>query len=1233
MSDPANASGVVRVFVSSTFRDMQAERDELVKHVFPALRKLCEQRGLAWGEVDLRWGVTAEQAERGEVVPICLAEIDRCPFFLGLLGERYGWVPDALSADLLAERPWLRECPSRSVTELEVEHGVLRDPRRRQGALFYFRSPDHVRALPAGEAAGHVEGPSPKEIEQHGQAEAVRRAERRRQQLQALKERIRTSRLALREDYPSPQVLGEWVLRDFTALIDRLYPQGAAPDPLDREAADHEAFADSRSGTYVGRARTFELLDGAGQSVVVLGDSGVGKSALLANWARRRRQAHPGDLVIQHFIGSTPASVDWASLVRRIMGEMQRRFGLPGAIPDQPDALRSAFLRWLHQAAARGRVVLVLDALDKLDDRDGARDLLWLPGVLPANVRLVASTLPGRPLDEIRKRGWPALTVVPLSFDERCRLTEDYLRQYAKALARERVARIASAEQAGNPLYLRALLEELRLHGDHFTLDQRIGHYLAATTPEALYGRILQRYEQDYDRDRPGLVGEAMALLWVARRGLAEAELLDLLGAGDAPLPRAVWSPLYLAMESALVSRQGLLGFSHDYLRAAVEKRYLSTPGQRQAVHQRLADYFRRRDFTRRSADEAPWQLAEAEDWKSLAHWLCTPQTFIGTWGLSHFDVCAWWARIEATSPLRMVEEYRRVLDDPAAMSLSHRTGEEEQVRTMYATLVAGLFQTTGHLAEAQELHARLAAQAAPEGMETFQLGAAANQALILYQQGNLAAALEIARQQEERARAGSDRAALAASLRVQALVAEARGELDGALAMHREIELLSRELHDKDWVAQALSNQATILHTRGGWNEATALYKAAEALCREVGKPDQLASVLANQATLLQERGDHRAALPLLREQEAACRQANDQAGLARSLANQGTSLRNQGDIDGALELWKQAAAICRQMGNREELAQSLGNQANVHCDLNDHASGLALFKEQEAICRELGVKDGLAVCLGNQGDCYLARRDYDAALAVAREQERLCREVGNRRLLAVCLRNQALLLFEGYGRKEEALARGEEALKLFSALGYAPDVMQTEMVLRNIRIGLTQRMGRALMIVVPLVVAALGVGLGLLNPWLWLLGGPVALLALGVLAFGLVFRFAPRLRLRIMGAALQANADTTEAASGPVASPFVGQAGSLSGCDRRTSKLPVPRQEPATGPVAATPGLASEPLAPGPEWRLADDFKLEGGADIAVPRTAPKVGRNDPCPCGSGKKYKNCHMKIPPR
>jgi preprotein translocase subunit SecA len=38
-------------------------------------------------------------------------------------------------------------------------------------------------------------------------------------------------------------------------------------------------------------------------------------------------------------------------------------------------------------------------------------------------------------------------------------------------------------------------------------------------------------------------------------------------------------------------------------------------------------------------------------------------------------------------------------------------------------------------------------------------------------------------------------------------------------------------------------------------------------------------------------------------------------------------------------------------------------------------------------------------------------------------------------------------------------------------------------------------------------------------------------------------------------------------------------------------------------------------------------------GGDDAAVKtvrRDEPKVGRNDPCPCGSGKKYKKCHGAI---
>ena len=126
---PYNLDCTVRVFISSTFRDMKTERNLLVKHVFPELRRQCRERGVELIEVDLRWGVTEDQAEHGEVLPICLAEIDQCrPYFVGLLGERYGWVPGRVRTDLLSLYPWLADHPQSSLTELEMLYAALNDP-------------------------------------------------------------------------------------------------------------------------------------------------------------------------------------------------------------------------------------------------------------------------------------------------------------------------------------------------------------------------------------------------------------------------------------------------------------------------------------------------------------------------------------------------------------------------------------------------------------------------------------------------------------------------------------------------------------------------------------------------------------------------------------------------------------------------------------------------------------------------------------------------------------------------------------------------------------------------------------------------------------------------------------------------------------------------------------------------------------------------------------------------
>ncbi|MCI0606176.1 DUF4062 domain-containing protein, partial [bacterium] len=138
----SSSERVVRVFISSTFRDMQGDREELMKQIFPGLRRMCESRGVVWGELDLRWGVTEEQKAEGKVLPICLAQIRRSrPYFIALLGERYGWVPEQIPVELLHAEPWLAKYKDRSVTELEIIHGVLADPAMAKHSFFYFRSP------------------------------------------------------------------------------------------------------------------------------------------------------------------------------------------------------------------------------------------------------------------------------------------------------------------------------------------------------------------------------------------------------------------------------------------------------------------------------------------------------------------------------------------------------------------------------------------------------------------------------------------------------------------------------------------------------------------------------------------------------------------------------------------------------------------------------------------------------------------------------------------------------------------------------------------------------------------------------------------------------------------------------------------------------------------------------------------------------------------------------------
>jgi nephrocystin-3 len=644
---------VIRIFLSSTFRDFGEERDLLVRKVFPALRAKLQSRFVDLIDVDLRWGITEEEAERGEVLPICLSEIDRArPYFIGFLGERYGWIPplDAYPPHVLESQSWLEEHRGgKSVTELEILYGVLNNPRMEGRALFYFRSFEYS----SSKGGDYVASSADDEARQS-----------------ALKETIRQSGFPLYEDYKSPEHLAKLLEQNLWEILDREFPASDIPDAFVRENLRHEAYALPRQRLYIGGDQYLAALDRAlsedKQWILVDGPSGGGKSALLANWLKSVNDSEKDIEVHAHYLGATADATDPVLLARRLIESIRRITESLDGLASDPDELLDSLPTWLANASSwcelQGKkFLLVIDALNGLSDR---RDLRWFPRMLPKHIHLVISTLPGEVNDALQgKADCSRVSVMPLDVKTAEQVFTSYLSLFNKTLPEDLVAQVMAHELSVNPLFLLTLAEELRLFGEHEQLSQRLGHYLSSMTVDDLFERVLERIEQDYGAE---ILREIMTALWAGRAGLREEEILGYSGL----------KPMHLAyirnaLGPTLIDASGRLIFAHDYMRIAVSDRYmagnntLGNEGQseealnlRRTAHKKLSQWFESHAFkeedsivsNERAAEEIPYQLQKAQEWKKLQSKLTEQDMLVAI--LEHRseqELLSYWLILEAS--------------------------------------------------------------------------------------------------------------------------------------------------------------------------------------------------------------------------------------------------------------------------------------------------------------------------------------------------------------------------------------------------------------------------------------------------------------------------------------------------------------------------------------------------------------------------------------------------------
>ena len=528
---------VIRVFLSSTFADMDKERSYFNEVLVPKLNRICAERGVSFFSVDLRWGITEEDQVDGKVLPICLSEIDKCrPYFIGILGNRYGSILETVPEKISSTIPWLVGKEGHSITELEMLYAVLEhnDEQTLSNCAFYFRSDDLTDQL-----YGHLKSENPIAVEN----------------LKKLKQTIDEDPDTLCSRYNSIEEFGSFVMRDILNWLDRHFPESEDIDAIRSEWYNSEILRNHAPNSEL-NSFLDSYISESKKPLMIYGDGARGKTASLTAWTPR--DAHK----ILVNCGADDKYIYWPSIVDEILKQLTKiaedsndretldkineinqlidmhmtSYGEKAGdrkkvlffLTDRSlEQFRSQFVQWISDLNPKEKVVIVINDLNLLED-EKSRLLCWLPSKCAGNLKLVCTTNDEDMIDSAEVIGWNKKEMPLFSVADAERFITEYLATFGKSFSRVQLDSLVASEAARYPGLLRFIMRFLINHGRFENLDSLINSLSACTEIQGIYHYIYDFLMGDYSVNEQKIASIILGIVRSARISLVEKECFEL---------------------------------------------------------------------------------------------------------------------------------------------------------------------------------------------------------------------------------------------------------------------------------------------------------------------------------------------------------------------------------------------------------------------------------------------------------------------------------------------------------------------------------------------------------------------------------------------------------------------------------------------------------------------------------------------------------------------------------
>lgn len=579
----------IRIFISSTFQDMHAERDYLIKKIFPEIIYEAAKRFVTVVPLDLRWGITDEEARSGKVIDICLSEIDNSrPYFIGIIGDRYGWCPKPEEINLSAVEkrfPGIKRYVESelSITEIEMQYAVL-DTGLESNALFLLK-----QTASLGED----------------------------EKLSELKECIKQKCPRDWHNYGSVEELGKIVRENFMNFLNANFPQGSCSDH-EKLRMTMQNIVEEKSINYIHTNSHVlrQLLDHVNSNEpsveLLIGKQGSGKSAFTTRFIRSVQQEKRCECI--YYLHEENVSDKTMMYISRYFNELLNT--------DSNDA-----------GSHRDRpIVIVVDGIDRLPDFTETDLYKLLDLFNPYHLVLTLNSDSGyiRFIEEYPdKSHCNRLLLEELSPNEKQKIIEGFLKKHRKKLSQAQCAKLIEGHTSRLTSFF-TILNCLVSFGHFDNLEHYIGE-LARMDDQEVSAHVLNQIREIFGNE---IIDKVFALLMASKHGMKEHELCEILG-----FRQLDWSSIYSVSVNFLDRQSGLLMLKADY-KPMVQ--ITSTSEHLDAATHALIHYFRTVDSDR-SNEELAYQYLKIKDYDSLYNLMVCYKNFKSLYLHDEHELAAYW--------------------------------------------------------------------------------------------------------------------------------------------------------------------------------------------------------------------------------------------------------------------------------------------------------------------------------------------------------------------------------------------------------------------------------------------------------------------------------------------------------------------------------------------------------------------------------------------------------------